>query len=182
MQFRFSEKFFGKEAATKKMEHQSGATQISSDTPIILYDGLCNLCTKSVQFVIQRDARKRFRFASLQSSFADTYVGKASQGQDRLKSMILIVGHQVYRQSTAALLTAKRLDGLWPILAVLLIIPPPIRDVVYQWIAKHRYQALGKKEECWRPTQELADRFLDWPNMGHSTTLNIVEGSNQDMR
>jgi len=155
---------------------------LPSNTPIILYDGVCNLCIESVQFVIQRDARKRFRFASLQSPFADNYVGKAHEGQDRLESMILIVDHQVYRQSTAALLTAKRLDGLWPILAVLLVIPLPIRDMVYQWVAKHRYRALGKKEECWRPTQELADRFLDWPNRGHSHTPNIVEGSNQDMR
>ena len=120
---------------------------MKSDTPIILYDGVCNLCTSSVQFVIQRDARKQFRFASLQSSVADKYLG--IQNQDRLASMVLIVGNQVYRQSTAALLTAKRLDGLWPILAIFLVIPRPIRDVAYRWVAKHRYHVLGKQEHCW---------------------------------
>ncbi len=135
--------------------------EIPPNTPIILYDGLCNLCTQSVQFVIHRDTRKRIRFASLQSSFAAKYVGKINQGQDQVASMVLIVGNQTYRQSTAALLTARELDGLWPMLTVLLLIPRPIRDRVYRWIAKHRYQLLGKKEQCWRPTPELTDRFLD---------------------
>jgi len=143
------------------MAEEDDTSPTDSNTPIILYDGVCNLCTQSVQFVIQRDRRKQFRFASLQSPFAHKYVGKTHQEQDRLASMILIVGNQVYRQSTAALLTAKRLDGLWPMLAVLLVIPRPIRDVVYKWIAKHRYGVLGKEEHCWRPTPDLVDRFLD---------------------
>ncbi len=141
------------------MQDEYRTSPVESDHPIILYDGVCNLCTNSVQFVIQRDARKQFRFASLQSSVANKYLG--THNQDRLASMVLIVGNQVYHQSTAALLTAKRLGGLWPILSVLLLIPRPIRDMVYKWVAKHRYQVLGKKEHCWKPTPDLADRFLD---------------------
>ena len=141
------------------MQDEYRTSPIESDHPIILYDGVCNLCTNSVQFVIQRDARKQFRFASLQSSVAENYL--ENQEQDRLASMVLIVDNHVYRQSTAALLTAKKLDGFWPILSVFLLIPRPIRDVIYRWIAKHRYQVLGKKEHCWRPTPEMADRFLD---------------------
>ncbi len=141
------------------MKDEYRTSLVESDQPIILYDGVCNLCTNSVQFVIQRDARKQFRFASLQSSVANKYLG--THNQDRLASMVLIVGNQVYHQSTAALLTAKRLGGLWPILSVLLLIPRPIRDMVYKWVAKHRYQVLGKKEHCWKPTPDLADRFLD---------------------
>ena len=143
------------------MNSQNRQSQLDPNTPIILYDGVCNLCTKSVQFVIQRDSRKRFRFASLQSSFADRYVGEPHHGEERLASMVLIVGSHVYRQSTAALLTAKRLDGLWPMLTIFLFIPRPIRDTIYRWVAKYRYQALGKENCCWRPTPELADRFLD---------------------
>ena len=143
------------------MEGKPETSLILSDTPIILYDGVCNLCTQSVQFVIQRDARKRFRFASLQSPFADKFLGKADQGQDRLASIVLVVGNQVYRESTAALLTAKRLGGLWPILTVLLVIPRPIRDLVYKWLARHRYGILGKQEHCWVPPYEMSDRFLD---------------------
>ncbi len=141
------------------MQDEYRTSPVESDHPIILYDGVCNLCTNSVQFVIQRDARKQFRFASLQSSVAENYL--ENQEQDRLASMVLIVDNHVYRQSTAALLTAKKLDGFWPILSVFLLIPRPIRDVIYRWIAKHRYQVLGKKEHCWRPTPDLADRFLD---------------------
>ena len=141
------------------MQDEYRTSPVESDHPIILYDGVCNLCTNSVQFVIQRDARKQFRFASLQSSVAENYL--KNQEQDRLASMVLIVDNHVYRQSTAALLTAKKLDGFWPILSVFLLIPRPIRDVIYRWIAKHRYQVLGKKEHCWRPTPEMADRFLD---------------------
>jgi len=132
---------------------------VESDQLIILYDGVCNLCTNSVQFVIQRDTRKQFRFASLQSFVADKYLG--TQYQDRLTSMVLIVDDHIYRQSTAALMTAKRLDGFWPILSIFLLIPRPIRDVIYRWIAKHRYRVSEKNEHCWRPTPDLADRFLD---------------------
>jgi predicted DCC family thiol-disulfide oxidoreductase YuxK len=75
--------------------------------------------------------------------------------------MILLVGGKAYRKSTAALLIARRLDGLWPLLAVLLAIPRPLRDAVYDWIGSRRYRMFGKREACWTPQPELADRFLD---------------------
>ena len=101
------------------MDKKITSKNIGPDAPIILYDGICNLCTKSVRFIIQRDSRKQFRFASLQSSFANAYVKKSEETNEHLTSMVLIIGNQVYRQSTAALLTAKRLDGLWSFLAIL---------------------------------------------------------------
>lgn len=136
-------------------------SSVGPETPIILYDGVCNLCTRSVQFVIERDAHKQFRFASLQSKTADELLGPHANAEERLESMVLIVDQKVHRKSTAALLTAKRLNGLWPLLSIFLIIPRAIRDVVYDWIGGHRYQILGKQEVCWRPTPDLADRFLD---------------------
>ncbi|MDT7044020.1 thiol-disulfide oxidoreductase DCC family protein [Candidatus Nitronereus thalassa] len=143
------------------MDFRDPSSPPDSNGPIILYDGTCHLCTKTVQFVIQRDHRKQFRFASLQSSFSDKFVEQNSEKQERLESMVLIIGDHVYRRSTAALMTAKMLDGWWPILAALLWIPKPLRDMFYHWLAKHRYQVLGKRETCWRPTPDLADRFLD---------------------
>ena len=136
---------------------------VDSDKPIILYDGVCNLCTQSVQFLIQRDSRKQFRFASLQSSVADHYLKDTyqNQNQDRLGSMALVVNEHVYLRSTAALMIAKRLDGFWPILAIFLLIPRPIRDLFYKWVANHRYEFLGKEDQCWKPAPELTDRFLD---------------------
>ena len=134
---------------------------VDTKNPIVLYDGVCNLCTRSVRFVIERDAKKQFRFASLQSQIADKLLGAELKGEEKLESMVLIVDDKIYRKSTAALLTAKRLNGLWPLIAIFLIVPKPIRDMVYDWIGRHRHQILGKQEACWRPTQDLTDRFLD---------------------
>ena len=129
--------------------------------PVILFDGVCNLCTGSVRFVIGRDARKQFRFASLQSPVAEKLVGAQGRDGDRLESVVLVVGERTYRKSTAALLIARRLDGLWPVLAVFLLVPRPLRDAVYGWIGKRRYRLFGKREVCWKPRPELAERFLD---------------------
>ena len=129
--------------------------------PVILFDGVCNLCTGSVRFVIARDARKQFRFASLQSPVAEKLLGAQGRDGDRLESVVLVVGERTYRKSTAALLIARRLDGLWPLLSALLVIPRPLRDAVYDWIGKRRYRMFGKRAACWKPQPELADRFLD---------------------
>jgi predicted DCC family thiol-disulfide oxidoreductase YuxK len=129
--------------------------------PVILFDGVCNLCTGSVRFVIERDARKQFRFASLQSPVAEKLLGAQGRDGDRLESVVLVVGERTYRKSTAALLIARRLDGLWPLLSALLVIPGPLRDAVYDWIGKRRYRLFGKRDVCWKPRPELAERFLD---------------------
>jgi predicted DCC family thiol-disulfide oxidoreductase YuxK len=129
--------------------------------PVILFDGVCNLCTGSVRFVIERDSRKQFRFASLQSPVAEKLLGPQRNEADRFESVVLVVGERIYRKSSAALLIARRLDGLWPLLSVLLAIPRPLRDAVYDWIGRRRYRMFGKRAACWKPRPELADRFLD---------------------
>lgn len=129
--------------------------------PVILFDGVCNLCTASVQFVIARDRRRRFRFASLQSPVAEALLGPELEREDRLGSMLLVAGGQVYRRSSAALRIARQLDGLWPLMAAFLIVPRPLRDFVYDWIGSRRYRFFGKRETCWIPDPVLAERFLD---------------------
>jgi predicted DCC family thiol-disulfide oxidoreductase YuxK len=131
------------------------------DGPILLFDGVCNLCTGSVRFVIARDSRKRFRFASLQSAAAQELLGGRGGEDDPLDSMVLLVGGRAYRKSSAALEAARRLDGLWPLLGVLLAIPRPLRDAAYDWIGRRRYRMFGKRETCWTPQPEHAGRFLD---------------------
>jgi len=128
-----------------------------NERPVILFDGVCNLCTGSVQFVIERDARKQFRFASLQSPIAEKLLGR----RDDLESMVLVQDGKTYRKSTAALLIAKRLDGLWPALSVFLVVPRFLRDAVYDWIGRRRYRMFGKRDVCWTPSPELAERFLN---------------------
>jgi len=129
--------------------------------PIILFDGVCNFCTASVRFVIKRDSQCRFRFASLQSPVAEQLLGAELHEQDRLGSVVLVLDDKIYRKSTAALQTARRLDGLWPLLSVLLIVPRPLRDAVYDFIGSRRYRMFGKREVCWRPDGDLGERFLD---------------------
>ena len=127
------------------------------DRPVILFDGVCNLCSGSVQFVIERDSRKHFRFASLQSAVGEKFLGS----RDQLETMVLVVGDKIYRKSTAALLIAKRLDGAWPLVSVLLVIPRFLRDAVYDWIGRRRYRWFGKRAECWVPSPEHSERFLN---------------------
>ena len=128
-----------------------------NERPVILFDGVCNLCTGSVQFVIERDSRKQFRFASLQSPVAERLLGRRND----LDSVVLVENNAIYRKSTAALRIARRLDGLWPALAVFLVVPRFLRDAVYDWIGHRRYRMFGKRDACWVPNAELAERFLD---------------------
>ncbi len=129
--------------------------------PILLFDGVCNLCASCVQFVVARDPGEQFRFAFLQSPFAEHLLRPPSAGRDELQSMVLVADGQVYRKSTAALQIARRLNGLWPLLGAFLIVPRPIRDAVYDWIGRHRYQWFGRKAECWLPNPDVQRRFLD---------------------
>ena len=134
---------------------------VEAERPVILFDGVCNLCTASVRFVIARDRRKLFRFASLQSPVAERLLGAEAQPRDSLESVVLVADGRIHRKSTAALLTARRLDGLWPLLAVFLAVPRPLRDAVYDWIGRRRYRWFGRRDVCWLPDADLAERFLE---------------------
>ncbi|MGH8722991.1 MAG: thiol-disulfide oxidoreductase DCC family protein, partial [Burkholderiales bacterium] len=80
--------------------------------------------------------------------------------RNALDSVVLVMGGRIFRRSTAALLIARRLDGLWPLLAIFLAVPRPLRDAAYDWIGRRRYRLFGKLDACWTPQAELADRFL----------------------
>lgn len=131
-----------------------------TDQPIIIFDGLCNLCEYSVQFIIKKDRQARFKFVSAQSER-----GKDLQhlyGVDTLQdgTVILLKGDQVYVKSDAAVEIAKDLDGLWRFLHVFKFIPKPARDLVYSIISKNRYRWFGKKNECLLPDSNIKERFL----------------------
>ncbi|HYE60862.1 MAG TPA: thiol-disulfide oxidoreductase DCC family protein [Phycisphaerales bacterium] len=125
--------------------------------PVVLFDGVCNLCTSSVQFIVRRDPEGRFRFAPLQSEAARGLLGETSERPD---SIALVEGGRVYWKSTAALRIARRLGGLWRVLYVLIVVPRPVRDWVYNIIARNRYRWFGKQDACMMPTPELRARFL----------------------
>ena len=127
---------------------------------IVLFDGVCNLCSGAVRFVIPRDPRGRFRFASLQSAPGQRIL--AEQGIDRrgLDSIILIEDGRWYAESDAILRTARLLGGPWRLAVVFRVIPRPLRDRLYRLVARNRYRWFGRKEACWLPTPELRTRFL----------------------
>jgi len=128
---------------------------------IVLFDGVCNLCSNSVQFVIKREPAGHIQFASLQSAIAqELLLPFPAVSAEELHSMVVIEYGKVYTRSTAALRITRHLKGAWPLLYALMIIPRFIRDSVYNYIATHRYQWFGKKDACWVPTPELKGRFL----------------------
>ena len=124
---------------------------------IILFDGECNFCDASVQFIIKRD-NGTFHFASLQSEVGKQLVERFQlQGID---SVVLIENERAYTKSTAALRIAKRLHRLWRFCYLLIVLPKPIRDSIYDLIAKNRYKWFGKKEICLLPNEKDRARFL----------------------
>lgn len=127
--------------------------------PIILFDGVCNLCAGCVRFVIEHDSRRQFRFASLQSPIAQRLLA-AHGPQVPGDSMILIADGRIYRRSDAALLTARRLDAPWSLLGAFLVVPRCLRDAVYDWVGRRRYRLFGKRDVCWIPHADVSDRFL----------------------
>ena len=128
---------------------------------VIFFDGLCNLCNGAVQFTIERDHKNIFHFASLQSGFAELELQNFKVDLAQMNSFILLENGKLYQQSTAALRVAKKLNGLWPLLYAFIIVPPFIRNAVYNYIAKNRYKWFGKKESCWVPTPDLKSRFYN---------------------
>jgi predicted DCC family thiol-disulfide oxidoreductase YuxK len=128
--------------------------------PIVLFDGVCNLCNGAVQLILRHDPAGRFRFASLQSPAGEALQTRLGIDPEALDSIVLIEGERWYRESDAALRIASQMSGAWRALGVLRAIPRPLRDPVYRWIARNRYRWFGKQETCWLPTPELRGRFL----------------------
>ncbi|MCS6832078.1 MAG: thiol-disulfide oxidoreductase DCC family protein [Flammeovirgaceae bacterium] len=128
---------------------------------IILFDGVCNLCNSSVNFIIERDKKRRYKFASLQSETGRKLLEKMGLPSNKLDSIVLIEDETVYFKSTAALKIASQLDGFWKIFGIFRLVPRPLRDAAYDLIAKNRYRWFGKKASCRIPTPELKTRFLD---------------------
>ena len=126
---------------------------------IILFDGVCNLCNSTVQFVLKRDKEKKFLFASLQSATGQKILQQFNLPVTNFNSFILYQDGQIYTRSTDALKMFSQLKG-WKGMKLFFIIPRFIRDAIYNLIANNRYRWFGKKEECRIPTVELKERFL----------------------
>ena len=127
---------------------------------VILFDGVCNLCNASVNFVIHRDPPGYFRFAALQSDAGKALLREHHLPENELASVVLIENGKAYTHSAAAVRISRHLRGAWKLLAALIIVPPFLRDALYNFVVNHRYKWFGKTETCRVPTPELQSRFL----------------------
>ena len=126
---------------------------------IVLFDGVCNFCNDSVNFIIRHDRDNKFKFATLQSEIGQELRAKYNIGED-VDSIVLIEDDQAFTHSTAGLRIAKALGGIWSLAYIFIIVPAVIRDWFYKLFAKYRYRLFGKKEVCMIPTREVRERFL----------------------
>ncbi len=126
---------------------------------IVLFDGECNLCDSSVTFILKRDKKRHFRFASLQSPTGQAILEKFSLPKEKRDTVLLIEGNRIYDKSTASLRIAMRLQGLWPLLCIFFIIPAFLRDILYAFIAKNRFW-FGKKTSCMMAKEEWKGLFI----------------------
>lgn len=126
---------------------------------IILFDGECNFCNHSVQFIINRDAEAKYKFASLQSDIGEEILKRYKVPKD-IDSIILIEKDKCFYKSSAALRIARNLNGSWKYLYGFIIVPRPIRDSMYSYFAKNRYKWFGKRDKCMIPTPDIRKRFL----------------------
>ncbi len=131
-----------------------------NEKPILLFDGYCNLCSSSVIFIIKREKRDIFRFASLQSNFAEYLLRKFNSVETTPDSIVLVEAGEVYYKSKAALKVASKLKFPWPLLYIFIVIPPFIRNRLYDFIAKRRYRWFGKKQQCFVPQEDIQHKFL----------------------
>jgi predicted DCC family thiol-disulfide oxidoreductase YuxK len=127
--------------------------------PVVLFDGVCNLCNAWVGFVVRRDPAAIFRFATQQSPGGQALIGKHLSGLPQLASVILMAD-TVYTESAAVLEICARLGPPWSWLARLRIIPRPLRDALYRFVVRHRYQWFGRTDTCQIPSAEVMSRFI----------------------
>ena len=131
-----------------------------NENPVILFDGVCNFCNGAVNFIIRRDKKKRLRFAPLQSEAGQKLLDQHHLSLKDFDSFVLIENGKVHQKSTAALNILYHFPWYWQELQVLRIVPPFLRNAIYEFVARNRYKWFGKKDQCMIPTPDVRNRFL----------------------
>ena len=129
-------------------------------SPIVLFDGVCNFCNYWVNFIIKHDKKGQLRFASLQGEYGQLMQAKFNLDNTKLDSVILVLNDQVYLYSDAVIGIGQQLGGIFKLALIFKIIPRPILDYIYKFIAKNRYRWFGQRDSCMMPTPELKNKFL----------------------
>jgi predicted DCC family thiol-disulfide oxidoreductase YuxK len=138
----------------------------AESNPIVLYDGVCGLCNRLVQFLLKRDTHDRFRFASLQSEFANNLLTQHGLDPQDLDTVYVVRDYgqpdeRLLARSDAILFMLKQLGGLWKVMGVGLVLPQAFRDAVFRIVARNRYRIFGKYESCMLPEPKHRAKFLD---------------------
>lgn len=128
---------------------------------IILFDGVCNLCSGTVKFIIKRDKKSIFKFASLQSNFGQNFLIKFNLPVSDFNTFVLIENEKLYIKSKAAFKVIGEFGGFWKILLIFRILPTFISDFFYDIVSKYRYKIFGKKESCMIPDDNILERFIN---------------------
>jgi predicted DCC family thiol-disulfide oxidoreductase YuxK len=136
------------------------AAAVEAEGPLVLYDGTCGLCNRSVQLVVRHDSRGRFRFAALQSDTGRALLERHGLPVDQLDSVVLVEGGRAFTRSRAALRIARRMDMPWPLLWTLALVPRAVSDFVYDRVARNRYRWFGRTDACMLPPPGVRARFL----------------------
>ncbi len=142
------------------METNANKIDVSSLDKVVLFDGVCNFCASSVQFIIQHDSSQSLQFASLQSNIGQQLL-QYYKMPTSLEGVVFIENKQAYFKSKAAFQIVKYFKGVWRLLVLFQILPTFITDFGYDIIAKNRYKWFGKKESCMLPSPEIRNRFLE---------------------
>ena len=132
----------------------------SDDHPILVFDGVCNLCDGSIQYIIPRDPDGTLRFAPLQSDLGETVRESAGLSTDDLKTVVLVDDGMAYTKSDAAIRVGEHLGGPYRLLSLGRLLPRSLRDRIYDFVADHRYDWFGKKDQCLIPDEDVSDRFI----------------------
>lgn len=127
---------------------------------VVLFDGVCNLCNGSVNWLIDHDKKNKFQFASLQSDYGQKVIAQFQLQGDHMDTVLLQEGDKIFMRSEAILRICKNLGGIYLLLYALIITPAFIRDFVYKIVANNRYRWFGKQETCRVPSPELKEKFL----------------------
>jgi predicted DCC family thiol-disulfide oxidoreductase YuxK len=130
-------------------------------TAIILFDGVCNFCNSSVNFIIRHDKKNHFRFAPLQSAAGKTFLDQFHENKEEMNSIVLIENDKLYKRSTAILRITRHLGGAYFLLYGLMIVPRFLRDAIYNFIGRNRYKWFGKKDSCMIPTDDVKKKFME---------------------
>jgi predicted DCC family thiol-disulfide oxidoreductase YuxK len=127
---------------------------------LILFDGVCNLCSALVQFVIRHDPAAKFRFAAIQSEIGGEIFQSHGLDPADLQTFVFAAEGKMFLRSDAAIEVVSRFGGAWRIFRIFQFVPKVLRDSIYSFIARNRYRWFGRKEVCMVPTPEISERFL----------------------